>query len=453
MTNLKHPRLSGLGRNPAASVDVLVRLAAHKAGRHGIEMRRGRLADAVVEALLTHGDSHSAVGLHGDRVSPAMRRRIAEHPDQGIRNAFADFIRYTVEREVSTGIDNLEEAYGHPRTELAAAPDPTLRAAVARAWHDRPDTVQAALLGDPDPKVRAAATRHRHPGVPPEWWARCLADPAVRVNVARQVPLTPDQFTELIRTGGKELHRSVAANPHLTADMIARLLDLDDPMVRIAVAHSRHVDAPTRVRLYARVEEERANGSVDAHVALNWSSAEPTWLRDAPLDERMTHLDSPYPVFRRVLAGCRDLPEEAWRRLDADPDLLVRRTAARRPDTPPEILEQLVRAHGDAFHIRPLLVDHPNFPRHALRTFADEPSPHVRFVALQDPELPVPVLRQLAADPEVFVRRGAARHPRITAPLLDRLLADPAPEVADDAAANPVLRPARMLGILAEAGL
>ncbi|WP_372351313.1 hypothetical protein [Streptomyces sp. KL116D] len=93
MTSLAHPHLSGLGRNPAAPHDVLVRLAAHAAGRDGISLRPGRLADAVVEALLTHGDDSTAVGLHGDRISAAMRARIAGHPDPAIRDGYADFVR------------------------------------------------------------------------------------------------------------------------------------------------------------------------------------------------------------------------------------------------------------------------------------------------------------------------------------------------------------------------
>lgn len=40
MTSLDHPRLSGLGRNPTAPQDVLIRLATHKAGRNGISLRR-----------------------------------------------------------------------------------------------------------------------------------------------------------------------------------------------------------------------------------------------------------------------------------------------------------------------------------------------------------------------------------------------------------------------------
>ncbi|NNN29865.1 hypothetical protein HLK59_05725 [Streptomyces sp. S3(2020)] len=256
-----------------------------------------------------------------------------------------------------------------------------------------------------------------------------------------------------METGDEDIQRAVAGNPHLTAAMVARLLDLDDPLVRVAVAQSRHVDDATRDRLYALVEAQRVDGDIDAEVAMTWNFTEPAWMYDAPLDERLSYLDGPHAIFRRVLARSRDLPEEAWRRLDDDPDLAVRRAAARRPDTPPEVLERLVRAHGDVHHHRPLLVEHPNFPRHTLRTFVDEPASNVRSLALKDPDLPLPALQQLAADPEPFLRRGVARHPNITDALLERLLADPDPNVADDAAANPVLRPTVMDRILTEADL
>jgi hypothetical protein len=98
-------------------------------------------------------------------------------------------------------------------------------------------------------------------------------------------------------------------------------------------------------------------------------------------------------------------------------------------------------------------VEHPNFPRQALRGFVDEPDPRVRVLALEDPELPAPEVRLLAACDESFLRAGAARHPNVTEELLELLLADSEPQVAEDAAANPVLPRVRMDRILAEAGL
>jgi hypothetical protein len=85
--HIRFPQPSGLGSNPAAPEDVLVRVAHHPAGRSGLGLRSGQLPDAVVEVLLAHG-GRSIVNLHGSRISPAMQRRIEEHPDPAIRDAF-----------------------------------------------------------------------------------------------------------------------------------------------------------------------------------------------------------------------------------------------------------------------------------------------------------------------------------------------------------------------------
>jgi len=140
---------------------------------------------------------------------------IAEHPDPAIRYAYANFVRDLVDLNSSLGIESLEETFRESRSSLVDSPDPKLRAAVADTWADRPLAVQLRLLADPDPSVRAAATLHRHPGVPAEWRERCLTDPATRVNVARYVPLTVKQATDLISSGDLEACRAVAANPTL----------------------------------------------------------------------------------------------------------------------------------------------------------------------------------------------------------------------------------------------
>jgi hypothetical protein len=313
--------------------------------------------------------------------------------------------------------------------------------------------LQVALLTDPDPRVRAAAAKAEHPGVPAELYERCLSDSAVQADVARRVPLTRDQFVRLLEVGDEGVLHAVAGNPHLTAEMVAQLQENSDPFVRMAVALSRHTTPETRHRLIALVEAEKASGSIDARIAIGWPAYEPRWLREVPLAERLSYLDCPHTVFRRVLAAGRDLPDEVWQRLDEDPDVSVRRAAARRPGTPPRVLVRLLREHGEVFHIRPLLVDHPNFPREALRTFVDEPDPRVRVLALEDPELPVPELWRFTDSEHKFLRAGAARHPNVTADLLERLLADREPKVVDEAAANRALPHARMGRILTDSGL
>ncbi|MFB7337777.1 hypothetical protein ACFC00_40210 [Streptomyces adustus] len=190
------------------------------------------------------------------------------------------------------------------------------------------------------------------------------------------------------------------------------------------------------------MEPEKPTGSVDAWIALDRSSYEPGWLRDTPLAERLTCRDCPHAVFRRVLAADRDLPDEAWRRLDNDPDVLCPQLAA--PTAPPHVLVRLLRAHGDVCHVRPLLVDHSNFASQTLRAFVDKADLRVRVLVLQDPELPVPGLRRFADCEEGFLDAGVAGHPDIVTELLERLLADREPKVADTPAATPVLPRAQM---------
>lgn len=449
--HLHYPQLSGLGRNPSAPEDILVRLARHPAGQHGISQRRGQLPDTVVEVLLTHSGHSNAVYLHGHRISPVMQRRIASHPDHAIRDAFPNFVRTMVDRRVALSIEDLEHAYGQPRTGLLDHPDPKLRAAVAEVWRDRPLEALKRMLADAEPAVREAATRHQRPGVPAELVAACLADPATCANVARYARLTSHQVRQLIRGGDNEMLQAVACNPHLTAAAIEALIGVPHPAVRLAVAQSRHIDADTRNRLFTQMEAEAAAGDEDAEIALTWNLNEPWWLHDEPLERKLSFVDAPQAVFRRVLAGCRDLPDQAWQRLDNDPDVTVRRAAARRPDAPADVLERLVREHGDVHHIRPTLVEHPNFPRDRLRTFLDDPNPAARCLALHDPTLPVEALERLAAEPGM--RREVAAHPMLNEALFSQLLADTDPWVVDTAAANSVLPTDWMYRILADLDL
>jgi hypothetical protein len=382
-----------------------------------------------------------------------MRRRIAEHPNPAIRDGFSSFIRLMVEREVSVRVPDLEEAYGRDRSLLIHDPDPKLRAALASEWRDRPMQVQVELLDDPDPLVRAAATLDGQPGVPAGHLERCLADPATRSNVARYAPLTVDQIRRLLEEPGDEISAAVATNPTLPAGALPIMISAEDPSLWLAAAYSRGVDVETRDRLIAAVHAEAEAGNLKADIALNWRLVEPTWLREAPEQVRMSYVDCPHVVFRRVVASSRDLPGEAWRRLDNDPDPGVRRTAARRPGTPADVLEQLVRSYGDVDAVRPMLIEHPNFPRHRLQTFVDETNVMVRYLALYDPDLPTETLRRLASDPNPWLRRWAARHLRLTPDLFDQLLADTDRDVIDDAAANPSLPQSHMYRILLDYNL
>lgn len=453
MTDRGTALLLGLARNPAASEEVLLRLARHSRAAQEMSWRRQTLSDQVVTAILAHRDPDAVLHLDPRRVSPAMLARIAADPDPAIRDARGSFVRGTVERGVSLGIEDLEDCYGRSRSALARDADPRIRAAVARAWWTRPAEVHTALLTDPDPAVRTAASLGHQPRVPAELQPACLADPATRANVAPYAVLTPELATALATDPDEHVRGAAARNPNLTSDAVALLVADPHPFVRGNIVLHRLVDEDTRDRLYAQLAAEAAEGNIDAEVALEWNFVEPDWVREVPLPGRLAYLDSTYVIFRRVLAKSRDLPPQAWQRLDLDTDRTVRHYAARRPDAPPAVLEQFVRTFGDRSRPLPSLVGHPNFPRHRLPSFADEANPRVRRVALKDPNLPSHLLARLAADPDASIRRAAANHPGVNEALIDALLADDDNDVVSNAAANPVLPPDRIQRILANAGL
>lgn len=453
MTARARARLSGLARNPSATEEMLVRLARDATVARELAAGRRPLPDPVAEAILAHRNPDSVLFLHGDRVSPAIRARIAADPEPAIRHAFRDFVRGVVEQRAFLPVDELAEAYQRSPEELARDPDPRIRAAIADAWWAAPAPVRIALLTDPDPTVRAAASRRAQPPVPAELHPACLADPATRAHVAGYAELTDVVAFALATAPDHGTRQAVARNPRLSAEVVAVLVADPHPFVRGTMIQHPGVDERTRDRLHAELLAERAAGSIEARVALEWDFAVPTWLRELPLPVRLSYLDSPHVVFRRALATCRDLPPEAWRRLDADPDRQVRRHAAARPDVPPEVLERLVREHGDGGPLRPRLVDHPNFPAAAFARFAEDPEPRVRRLALAGPDLPPDLLGRLAVDPEPSVRRAAAGHPGLDPAWVADLLTDEDPEVVRAAAANPALPSGWAYRILAEAGL
>lgn len=453
MTTRGEPKLVGLARNPAVTEDVLVRLARNAVAAHEMSCRRGRLPDAVVIEILAHRNPSSVLNLDGRRASPGMRARIAADPDPAIRDARINFVRSMIERAVFLPIEHLEEAFGRPRLTLAADSDPRVRAAVADAWWDRPADVHTALLTDPEPAVRAAASRRRALPVPVKLQAACLADPATRAYVASYVDLTPELAIALATDPDDEVRQAVAQNPTLPADAVVLLIADPHPFVRSNIVLHRLVDGDTRDRLYAQLAAEAQAGSVDAQVGLEWNFLEPDWVCEEPLSARLVYLESRHVAFRRALARSRDLPAEAWQRLDHDADWRVRRYAAMRPDVPAAVLERLVRDHGDDGPFRPGLVDHPNFPRDALRGFADEPDPRVRCLTLKDPTLPRHLLARLAADADGHVRRATAGHPGLDETLFAVLLADADADVVADAAANASLPAAWMYRIVDDAHL
>ncbi|MCX4850220.1 hypothetical protein [Streptomyces sp. NBC_00893] len=159
--------------------------------------------------------------------------------------------------------------------------------------------------------------------------------------------------------------------------------------------------------------------------------------------------DRTYAVWR-IAALHADA--DAMRLLAVSPNLRIRRNVARAPHLPPDVVDLL--AHDDDRVVRLFLTEsgedapaslllevwswwsgsfsfpgrprnHPNFPRHDLLRFAEDPDLRMRLLALDDPASCAALVERLSRDPDAQVRARAASDPRLPPDSAVRLAADP----------------------------
>jgi hypothetical protein len=447
--------LQSLAGNPAAPEDVLVRLCRdrHLAGMVGV--REGELPDAVVDAIADHHDPALITSLsRRGSVSATKARRLAEHPVAAVRQAWLGAPRQQLVGDRYLSIVELERLLGMPRSELARHQDPVVRAAAARCWFEPSTEAHRALLTDPDPTVRTAAVSRRHPQVPVDLQPEFLRNPVTRPVLARYAQLTDQQSRALAEDPDPEVRGGLAHHPALPPATRDLLFTDPDEMVQVTIMQHPSLAEEERTRRYDLCRAAAAAGDEVAEMVVEFFDLfGPDWLRTAPLERRLAYLDSPFAAFREVVAWSRDLPPEAYARLDADPVHRVRSAAAKRPDAPPALVERILREHGDSRKSRWRWTDHPNFPTEVLHTYADHPDERVRSYAPRDPNLPPETLARLATDASAVVRRAVAAGPGSPAEILTVLLTDPEPSVAAQAAANPRLSVTSMRSLLDRAGL
>ncbi|MFE6912002.1 HEAT repeat domain-containing protein [Streptomyces erythrochromogenes] len=321
---------------------------------------------------------------------------------------------------------------------LAADPDPEVRAeACAYAWPHLDPARRAALVGDPSPRVREAARRRAGFDRP---MSRTEFDALTSTEQWRAVPvqlLGRDLAEHLVRGGDRGLRRTlVDKNERLDADLITELAHDEDPHVRAAVAVRADVTEELRASISAGLPPDTPYWAV-------------RWVLESHDDpEAMRRLARSASIgIRRSVAQARRLPPDVVDRLSRDPDSHVSYNLATCcEDAPAEVLLEVALQGEDGFVAR----DHPNFPRHALLRFADDPDPLRRRLALESPESTPDLAERLADDPDERVRERAAVDRRLSPATVLRLL-DSTPRTRRAALGNRQLPVPALVRVLRDA--
>ncbi|WP_330285538.1 hypothetical protein [Streptomyces sp. NBC_00576] len=433
----------GIGSNPAAPDELLIRL---------LDVEAGFLHDcdrpAVLDAAVAHPDPQV-------RSSPADTFRPKLTSDQWVRLVRAEPSPSRrvlwAERACIWGAELPEDLYddflaGPSRALAAELPglparhlpsfatdaDPRVRTASCGRWEDLAAPLRARLLADTDNAVRTAALLAHHTGVPmPREIFGALAAPLRALERCR---LAHELEAELVRDGDAEARRALAANPGLGAYGVAVLAEDPHDDIRSAVALRPDL-----------TEEQRA--AVRHNFAPTSMSHTLPWVEDLHGDtDAMRRLaTSSHPLIRRSVARARHLPPDVVERLARDEDRTVRLFLAEScDDAPTDMLLEVWRWWDGSFSHPDRPRSHPNFPRTGLLRYVDDPSGRMRRLALDDPESTPADVARLARDPEAEVRRHAAKDHRLSPTDAVRLLNDPEAYVRGTAVRNPRL-PARVL--------
>ncbi|MFD8996441.1 PE-PGRS family protein [Streptomyces abikoensis] len=440
----------GLSRNPAAAEDVLLGLLGHS---HYLPWRRD-LPLSVVDAGLAH-PQWRVRGLFAEArptVTPEQWTRLVL-AEQDPRRRWILATLAADRREELTGpayeqlaadpaartraeAARLKGLPAHLLTTLATDPEPTVRASACRpAWPYLNAPTRQMLLNDTNLEVRTAALLRHHEEHPLTRAAfESGRPPGPGAKALRRCRLDRDLAETLARQGHADQRRALAGNPHLDPDLTALFARDPDDDVRYRV--SLRPDLTEAQRADIRIE-------LDPHVrfhALDWVVA----LHHDP--EAMRRLAaSSHPLVRRSVARAERLPEDVVALLAQDEDRVVQLFLAEScDDAPADMLLRVWRwwtgslTHPD----RPR--GHPNFPRHGLLRYADDPDPRMRRLALDDPASSSELVERFSRDQAEEVRLRAAEDPRLTAATTVWLLDDPCEPVRRAAALHPRL-PARVL--------
>ncbi|MFI7599143.1 hypothetical protein [Actinoplanes sp. NPDC049681] len=467
------PVMRGLARNPAAPVDVLLRLLReHDDAVPAALRRRADLPEPVIEAMLRHPAARVRGALAAARhLDPAVRLRLVDDADDRVLGLLREdrslplpdhVFALHLDRlaRVATRLMTPDELAGEVfddaamnRYALGAAvrhADPGIREAAAAAVRKSGEVLGEAtireLLGDDEADAWLA---ERDAAVGPGYrggngyeyratylhrrLSRALVDKLLLRDsvydlecIVKNPSVPLDVAGRLIEHPEPDVRRSLAERDDLTAAQLARLAA--DPDVRVRTAVSVHP---------ALTEQQRA--AIDIEVELCCVD------RRAPslpaVEQSVAWSRSVNPLLRRRAAQDHRTPAEVAAALAEDPDPGVRVLLAHRhPAAPPALLLRAYREHPRCSRgVLPLL---PHFPRVGLARLAEDADAGVRRLVALDPAAPPTVVEGLLDDPDHDVRHAMAQCPRLPGDRIEALLTDG--DLAEAAAANPALPAARM---------
>lgn len=479
----------GLAQNPAAPVEVLLRLLDRwpEVACEGLA-RRPALPEALQNAMVQHPNRlvRRTLARHL-AVTPSLRERLLADPDwQVFLDACGDRGRRPVSDDALVRVlTRLEEPFegeiltaDELRMEVfmimsaafrrlsrlaATHPLPAVRSQAATNPKHLTESMRQALLVDPEPEVRTAIAdalaeqaRVMQPAdlnvrsshvlawvlqrpLSREVVERVLAEDDVEKGlywVAGNPTTPPDVVETLIAHPATMIREQVAERADLTTVQLLRLADDPDAGVRTAVSVHPGLTEAQRAGIAIDVGAVRGHD----HYGPGDQCPEP-WTPHADetvpvLDDAVRWARSVNPLLRRRAARNRELSPDLVTELTDDPDLGVRVILARcHPQAPPALLLRCVlEYHGCG---RRQLSELPQFPVAGLHALADHADPVLRSLVARDPQVAPDLVRRLIADPNIEVRAAMARCPRL--PTADLVALLNRPESAEPAAANPAL--------------
>ncbi|MEW2378668.1 hypothetical protein AB0883_21570 [Micromonospora sp. NPDC047812] len=484
------PVARGLAGNPAAPLDVLLRLLDnHAEAVPAAIRRRADLPPAVVAAAMRHplARVRGAVAAN-PHIDPALRLGLLDDPERRVvERVRADPDLTLPDRAFMPSLDRLFEQFrrgimtpAELRGEVielawrdrravrvvATHPEPLVRAAAVGLLGGLDEAsreeLRQALLHDDVPEVRAATAHFHAERERVQEPADLPANGYAYRGLLSELRLSPALIEYVLAAeDGREGVDAMATNPTLPPEVVEALFDHPSPDVRRSLAERDDLTGAQLARLAADpdasvrtavsvhpalTEEERAAIDVDVTTApwdrridLCWhvrgrASPEPL----PPQAESVRLATSVNPLLRRRAALDPRLPTGIVTALSDDADPGVRALLAHHhPAAPPELLLRVFREYEDRRCDRGRLLALPNFPTAALARYADDQDSAVRRLVARDPRAEPALVDRLTRDPDAAVRRAMAACPRLLVDRIVDLLDDVG--LAESAARNPAL--------------